>query len=112
MGIESIFAHLVRQWRDADNLPVPHHCSAGRRGAYRYGVVGLFAACCRTSGNHNQEQRCKCFHAERPLGLRMNISTCGILGIKFDMNQWEDAVETEGQFISYIHPEHDLHEHS
>jgi len=44
-------------------------------------------------------------------GLRLNIATCGVLAIGFNMTEWQDIVETEGKFLSYVHPHHDLHEH-
>lgn len=44
-------------------------------------------------------------------GTRVTIATCGILGIGFDMKKWEEAVETEGKFLTYFHPHHEHHEH-
>ncbi len=42
-------------------------------------------------------------------GTKVTITTCGVLGIEFAMKKWEEAVETEGKFITYFHPHH--HEH-
>lgn len=44
-------------------------------------------------------------------GTRVVITTCGVLGIGFEMKKWEDAVETEGKFLTYFHPHHEQHEH-
>jgi len=38
---------------------------------------------------------------------RMNIPTCGIIGISFDMKSWKKLVATEGKLISFIHPPHE-----
>lgn len=43
-------------------------------------------------------------------GLKINLTTCGVLGISFKTSKWEEVVETEGKFIDYWHPHHDLHE--
>lgn len=44
-------------------------------------------------------------------GLKTNLTTCGVLGISFSTGAWKDVVETEGKFLTYLHPHHDLHEH-
>jgi phosphohistidine phosphatase len=41
-------------------------------------------------------------------GLRMTITTCGVLSIGFDMKNWEDIVETEGKLLAYDHPHHEF----
>lgn len=40
-------------------------------------------------------------------GLRINISTCGILAMSFKMTDWEKVVESDGKFISYFQPHHE-----
>ena len=41
-------------------------------------------------------------------GLHMTITTCGVLGMGFEMKDWKEVVETEGQFLAYTHPHHDF----
>lgn len=44
-------------------------------------------------------------------GLRLNLATCGVLSISYDMTKWDELVETDGQFLAYLHPHHELGEH-
>lgn len=43
-------------------------------------------------------------------GLRISITTCGVVGIGFAMKKWDEVVETEGKFLLYLHPHHEHHE--
>lgn len=41
--------------------------------------------------------------------FRMNLATCGVLGISFDVKSWSDLSSVEGTFIDYYHPHHEHH---
>lgn len=41
-------------------------------------------------------------------GLRMTITTCGILSIGFDMQNWNDVVQSDSKFLEYLHPHHEF----
>lgn len=41
-------------------------------------------------------------------GLRMTITTCGILSIGFDMQDWNHVVESDSKFLEYLHPHHEF----
>jgi phosphohistidine phosphatase len=38
---------------------------------------------------------------------RVNISTCGILSLAFNIATWQALTETEGKFLQYFHPQHE-----
>lgn len=37
----------------------------------------------------------------------MNITTCGIVGINFATDAWENIIEAEGKVLCYLHPHHE-----
>lgn len=38
---------------------------------------------------------------------KMNIPTCGIVGIKFNIHDWAQLANTEGKLSFFIHPQHE-----
>ena len=38
---------------------------------------------------------------------RMNIPTCGVVGINFEMKSWKKLVTTEGSLLTFIYPPHE-----
>ena len=38
---------------------------------------------------------------------KMNIPTCGIVGIKFDMRSWSHLSDSESKLLTFMHPEHE-----
>lgn len=41
--------------------------------------------------------------------FRMNLVTCGVLGIEFDVKSWDELSSVEGMLIDYYHPHHEHH---
>lgn len=37
---------------------------------------------------------------------KMNIPTCGVIGIELGMRDWEHLTEAEGRVITFLHPPH------
>lgn len=38
---------------------------------------------------------------------KMNIPTCGVVGIRFEMRNWSEIASAEGQLATFIHPQHE-----
>lgn len=38
---------------------------------------------------------------------KMNLPTCGVVGIEFNMKQWSQLTSAEGQVTLFIHPQHE-----
>lgn len=40
---------------------------------------------------------------------KMNMPTCGVVGIEFNMQDWAQLSNAAGKLITFIHPEHEQH---
>jgi phosphohistidine phosphatase len=38
---------------------------------------------------------------------KMNMPTCGVIHIEFDMTSWDHVSDAESKLVSFIHPEHE-----
>ncbi len=37
----------------------------------------------------------------------MNIPTCGIVAISFQIKTWDQLLEADGQLVTFMHPPHE-----
>lgn len=40
-------------------------------------------------------------------GAKMNIPTCGIVAISFQIKTWDQLLEADGQLVTFMHPPHE-----